>query len=101
MIKINDKKYGKVVILDSEDIEYKKYGEFVQWGTRKFKNISWKDRIQYDIIAFRDIKEKYVEIFKNRYFFDLDIKIKEYVLSYRIKEEVLELINSRFDILDL
>ena len=85
MIEFNDEKYGNVRIYESTDT-----------------NLEYPSNLMIaDIIGRRDLKIKKVELLKNRHGSTEDYDTKQFILNYKIEEEIFDLIISRFEILDL
>ena len=104
MIEFEDKKYGKAVIFEKEDIYWyscerlEDYEDFVFWDCRTCGDLNIS---KVNIVGFRNIKLQKVKIMKNRFGPLEDYEIEQFVLNYKVKEEIFDPILSRFEILDI
>ena len=99
MIEFEDKKYGKVIIVNDED----RYKEGIYFSGYKdgFK-INMYNRITAYLIGYRDIIRGEVKILKNRHSgLAEDYEIEQFILNYGEEKETYEPIYSRFEILDI
>ena len=102
MIKFNDEKYGNVIIYEPEDILW----SWQEFGNGKldmaaFKTGSRQDQHVAHVIGFRNRRKNHVELIKNRYGTLTDLEMEVFILTYGVRKEVFDPIDSRFDILDL
>lgn len=106
MIRIEDKKYGNVFIYEPEDIkgvaDYppEDIGERDQWS---FAVVAKMISAIASVIGFRDTKKRIVRVIKNRYGPLEDYETEQFILNYSVVEEIeiIDPIESRFEILDL
>ena len=108
MIEFEDKKYGKVIIIEPLDIkgiaDYPS-GDIDEIEDWVFEVVHRRIQEHASVIGFRDIKRGINIILKNRTGPLEDYKTEQFILNYGVfkvkEEEIYEPINSRFEILDL
>ena len=104
MIDTIDKKYGRVIIYEVEDIE----GKGLYSSMEMEEGLLWKYEMEClesgntaSIVGFRNAKERYIRLLKNRYGPLEDYETEQFVLNYSLKKDPPDdPINSRFQILD-
>ena len=103
MIEFNDNQYGCTIILEPTDFSDIPPG----WLPQQMEDLRvWHIPKQFlssvqkaNVVAFRNVSTGKIKILKNRYLVEKDNDIRKLVLDYR--EEIFELIETRFDILDI
>ncbi len=104
MIEFNDEKYGRIAIYEPKDVEEigcycpEEIEERWQW---EFEIVHRNISITASVIAFRDVERKIVRMVKNHFGGLEDSLLEQFILNYSIEEEILDPIESRFEILDL
>jgi len=106
MIEFNDKKYGKVIILEYIDLST----SWLSFSSNLFEDItlnsfifSVRDLVRASIVAYRNLENKQVKILKNRYPSDLESEVENFILKWdnNKEEKVVDPILTRWEILDI
>jgi len=101
MIQFENEKYGKVIIYEIEEVWRK--GCFLLSSENltlsEFNIMKLRKLSEAGLVGFRDIKKRKTIVIKNRYAPLEDYKTEQFILNYKLKEDIP--IYSRFEILDL
>ncbi len=108
MIDFDDAIYGKVMIFEHHDVNWEAH-DFPSWHSVSWHLVSSNyqaDLLSANIVAYREVHNERVKIFKHRYGSCNDSMMEQFILSYRsesekIVTEIFEPINDRYEILDL
>lgn len=101
MLDFVDKKYGRVVIFEPLDVPRQNPYLPDELINKHYMNIPSPTVANANIVGYRSVLTREVTLFKNRFGPLGDYETEQFVLNYKVEEEIFDPILTRFEILDI